>query len=304
MAHVKTVTSLCVLILLSAACRTYSVSNSCAQLYSGVFTNNHVEGTQMFLRCRIFLPCPHLNVSKVEAIEIYRSSGDHLAKMDSTRNVTIYPAGLAIKAVESGSVVSSALHMLGIHVRTSALKDDAQFGCAVTVINTEGEAVSLTSSSKLDMMTSFFALESILNYTRLTFFQSAPLRYRQHSYYYGYIMGASSHRAMQYCSTLDGYLAELDDKEEFDAIADFILTINIKVNVRVGGFYDNTENKWIFQHSAKPVTFFAWESEKPLAGGSCLALKRVQNITSASIFMSDVPCSGQFKATFLCEVDN
>lgn len=129
--------------------------------------------------------------------------------------------------------------------------------------------------------------------------------YNGNSYYLSRVHFSTDQEATASCSVFGGYLAEIDDEAEFNAIADhFVQTIGTNLaggvqGVVVSGTDEVREGTWLYQFSGTQLTYTHWFGDEPNDGRryNCLALWKANNYR-----MTDFPClNTDYNALYLCE---
>ena len=64
------------------------------------------------------------------------------------------------------------------------------------------------------------------------------------------------------CEVMEGYLTEIEDKEEYDFLLKFLKGVG-GVSFFTGGNDIDEEGVWTYWHSGKPVNYSNWHSVEP-----------------------------------------
>ncbi|KAH9488079.1 hypothetical protein Btru_065479 [Bulinus truncatus] len=107
--------------------------------------------------------------------------------------------------------------------------------------------------------------------------------------------------AISSCNMVGGYLAEINDRNEYLVIQSEFIKAGIEIML-IGGTDEAVEGKWLYQYSRSPVTFFDWNTQEPnnFNNEDCLELRK--SLTSK---MNDIPCFNSVygDSNFLCEIN-
>ena len=98
------------------------------------------------------------------------------------------------------------------------------------------------------------------------------------------------------CEVMGGYLTEIEDKEEYDFLLNFLKGVG-GANFFTGANDIDEEGVWAYWHSGKPVTYANWRSGQPnnnLNKKDCMVIRIKFNRSD------DWQCT--VKAKFVCEV--
>lgn len=118
------------------------------------------------------------------------------------------------------------------------------------------------------------------------------------SYCYKIIGDSKSYEeALTECEALGGYLPEIDDEAEFNAVASFVNTDQV---YWLGGSDAAVEGQFVFGHSGKAVDFLQWCSSQPdnaQNNENCLDLR----IKSGNWCYNDIPCESEHRYSGFCE---
>ncbi|KAH9496561.1 hypothetical protein Btru_017333 [Bulinus truncatus] len=134
---------------------------------------------------------------------------------------------------------------------------------------------------------------------------SASYTFNGKTYYLSRVHYSTEDEAIASCSVFGGYLAEINNADEFYALVSHLQqTVGSTVGgaidaVVVGGSDETREGHWVFQYSGRPVMFTDWVPGEPNDGTlyNCLALWRMGNYR-----MTDFPCvNAAYKALYVCE---
>lgn len=127
----------------------------------------------------------------------------------------------------------------------------------------------------------------------------ASTSYNNHDYIVSIPQWDSAQLANIQCQIFGGYLAEIDDQQEFDFLINFF-----KGNVPKGGYIyiggsdHGSETKWTYINSGKPMTFFKWGATEPndsSGGEDCVAI-------NANYEMNDLLCQRPEQNRYVCEI--
>ena len=104
------------------------------------------------------------------------------------------------------------------------------------------------------------------------------------------------------CRFYGGYLLEVDDKEEFEFVTNFVQkklkTATAEVNVGLGSGDEGHEGTWKFRYSSVDARFLSWAVGEPNGSTeeNCIFLSGMRSA------MYDQPCQGTDLVRFVCEV--
>ncbi|XP_035824522.1 C-type lectin domain family 3 member A-like [Aplysia californica] len=132
---------------------------------------------------------------------------------------------------------------------------------------------------------------------------SATTSYRGHNYLLSKPILVNVHEANRLCRLYGGYLAEINDKQEFQLLADFSNSHeSVTIDVMLGATDEGHEGRWTFLTSRGNMTSFVWEVSQPTGGTdqNCLYLS-----TTAKKMFDDacLKYSSSWPKRFLCEVN-
>uniref|UniRef100_A0A2C9LI92 C-type lectin domain-containing protein n=1 Tax=Biomphalaria glabrata TaxID=6526 RepID=A0A2C9LI92_BIOGL len=138
----------------------------------------------------------------------------------------------------------------------------------------------------------------IENVTNLLFYP--PLIYSNKKYVISRVPYQNSEEAMTYCTAFGGYLAEVNDQNEYRALQNFVLNTPEVDVVLVAGSDARQEGIWLYQRTGKPLSFLDWGPGQPdnLGDEDCLNMWK-----KFGGKMNDLPCG--FRSSqdrFLCEL--
>ncbi|CAL1548226.1 unnamed protein product, partial [Lymnaea stagnalis] len=113
------------------------------------------------------------------------------------------------------------------------------------------------------------------------------------------------------CEALGGYLAEVDDKNEYDVLKTLIgMPSAHGISFLLGGTDEGHEGRWVNRHSGTPLGYTSWMQGNPdnnLFNGvreNCQAMVHFDSVYD--FVMNDVTCfnsnAGMTKLYFICEV--
>ncbi|KAI8778015.1 mannose-binding protein C [Biomphalaria glabrata] len=127
-----------------------------------------------------------------------------------------------------------------------------------------------------------------------------PLIYNNKKYVISKFPYQSSVEAMTYCKAFGGYLAEVNDNNEYTALQNFVLNTQTVDIVLIAGSDAITEGTWNFQRTGGPVPILDWCPGQPdnLGEEDCLNLWKKYGGK-----MNDLPCG--FRSSedrFMCEL--
>ena len=128
--------------------------------------------------------------------------------------------------------------------------------------------------------------------------------YRNHRYFLSALTAPSPMSANTLCPLYNGYLAEINDQNEFAFINNYLKTQIMAVNyecVIVGSTDAGHEGQWSFMNSRKQMTYFNWRPSNPnnISSHDCMWLCPV----SGNFQMDDYPCDTHaYYYRFLCEI--
>ncbi|XP_055901460.1 mannose-binding protein C-like [Biomphalaria glabrata] len=129
-----------------------------------------------------------------------------------------------------------------------------------------------------------------------------PLNFNNRKYVISKFPYQSSEEAMTYCTAFGGYLAEVNDIDEYTALQNFVLNTPAVDIVLIAGSDAITEGTWRFQRTGGPVPILDWIPGQPdnLGEEDCLNLWKQYGGK-----MNDLPCG--FRSSqdrFMCELLN
>merc|ERR1719239_255502 len=110
------------------------------------------------------------------------------------------------------------------------------------------------------------------------------------------------------CRENGGYLVEINDRGEWDAIYAFLLNLD---HSRTGDFIfvgvtdDGHEGHWTYLNSGADVAFTGWVSGYPSdsTAKNCAGFNYNDYHTSYHNFWEDASCIGTFRARYMCEIN-
>ncbi|KAI8794976.1 C-type lectin contains IgSF and conserved C-type lectin [Biomphalaria glabrata] len=102
------------------------------------------------------------------------------------------------------------------------------------------------------------------------------------------------------CHMYGGYLAEIDDAEEFEFVRSFLKTKNPRFyEMLLGGSDEAQEGQWVFPYTDRPVKYFNWTIGQPDAGrganNQCIW-------RDGNYLMSDCVPLMTYDWSFVCEI--
>ncbi|CAL1546028.1 unnamed protein product [Lymnaea stagnalis] len=129
--------------------------------------------------------------------------------------------------------------------------------------------------------------------------------YKGHRYLLSKIANiASVAVAQESCELYGGYLAEIDDENEWLFVHSFIKSTKVDYRlVLIGGMDEGHTNHWVFQRTGRNVTYTKWGSGRPFVGYityNCLYL-----FGDIDWFMVDFVCfetDRTYSTRYLCEL--
>ncbi|KAH9523257.1 hypothetical protein Btru_066218 [Bulinus truncatus] len=102
------------------------------------------------------------------------------------------------------------------------------------------------------------------------------------------------------CHMYGGYLAEIDDADEFDFVRNFLILKAQKFyEIVIGGSDEAEEGKWRYVYSNRPVPYFNWTVGQPDAGRSANNLCFWRDL---KYYMSDCIMLLTYDWSYLCEI--
>ncbi|XP_055860854.1 C-type lectin domain family 4 member F-like [Biomphalaria glabrata] len=144
------------------------------------------------------------------------------------------------------------------------------------------------------------ALEKVIDAVKSLLFQH-PLIYRNSSYVISKFPFHSSEEAMKYCKAFGGYLAEVNDNNEYAAILNYLKNTPSSEEVLIAGTDSRKEGTWKFQRTGASVPVLDWNINQPddwKNNEDCLSI-----IKSQYYKMNDLPCDGSAAGyNFMCEL--
>ncbi|KAH9504711.1 hypothetical protein Btru_062622 [Bulinus truncatus] len=129
-----------------------------------------------------------------------------------------------------------------------------------------------------------------------------------HTYYLSKQLKTTVNESEDICEAFNGYLAEINNYNEFQQIQEFLTKTNDAQYVYVSGTDEGRENHWVLHHSQQVMTFDQWYSssqgdwKEPNSGPSqnCIMLYR-----QFDWHMLDTFChQNSGSLYFLCEIPN
>ncbi|XP_035827756.1 uncharacterized protein LOC118478382 [Aplysia californica] len=134
---------------------------------------------------------------------------------------------------------------------------------------------------------------------------STTTGYRGHNYLLSKPILVNVHEANRLCRLYGGYLAEINDKQEFQHLADFSSSHvpgSVSIGVMLGATDEGHEGRWTFLTSGGNMTSFVWGNSEPSRGANqdCLY------ISTNSKTMMDEIClkyTSVWQWRFLCEIN-
>ena len=106
------------------------------------------------------------------------------------------------------------------------------------------------------------------------------------------------------CELQGGYLAELQDKDEYDQVVDFI-TQNMhepKRRTIVAGTDEESEGIWRYSRTGNPISYTQWARNYPRhSRGSVYNCLMLATETSP-VLMYDSTCVSNGRIQFVCEI--
>ncbi|KAH9500442.1 hypothetical protein Btru_071898 [Bulinus truncatus] len=108
-------------------------------------------------------------------------------------------------------------------------------------------------------------------------------------------------QAIDFCELMGGYLAEIEDSDEYQIVTGEFSRSTADVML-LGGTDAEKEGTWLYQHSRVPVKFFHWLHGQPDNAGNneaCIEVRKIFHLK-----MNDVVCSNSQHgdSNFLCEI--
>nr|KAI8743237.1 perlucin-like protein [Biomphalaria glabrata] len=144
------------------------------------------------------------------------------------------------------------------------------------------------------------ALEKVKDSLTPLLFQP-PLVYGNSSYVISTFPHKDSIEAMKYCQAFGGYLAEVDDRNEFKEIQKLFMRSSVVEMLLIAGSDEFREGTWTFQRTGVALPFMSWAPGEPnnfKKSEHCLSLWRFYQGK-----MNDATCSFRDdKARFMCEL--
>ncbi|KAK6969964.1 mannose-binding protein C [Biomphalaria glabrata] len=127
-----------------------------------------------------------------------------------------------------------------------------------------------------------------------------PLFYNNKKYVISRVTYQSSEEAMTYCTAFGGYLAEVDDKNEYAALQKFVVSTPGVDMVLIAGTDASKEGTWKFQRTLAPMPVLDWCAGQPDDRNveDCMTLWK-----SYGTKMNDIGCdfrSADYR--FMCEL--
>ncbi|GFR89927.1 C-type lectin 11 [Elysia marginata] len=101
--------------------------------------------------------------------------------------------------------------------------------------------------------------------------------------------------ADSFCGQFGGYLAEIDDEEEYKFIVNFLWKVGGHAFM-TGGYDINREKHWVYWRSGKPVEYLRWSESNP---DNYRGVEDCMEISLSRGGFNDVDCKSSKK--FLCE---
>jgi len=127
--------------------------------------------------------------------------------------------------------------------------------------------------------------------------------YNNHFYFLSEVQSTIDIQAFQQkCQESLGYLVEINDQSEFEALRDFILGFNdIYHDIYIGITDEGHEGRWTYLTSGADVTFNKWMSGQPDTGTSenCAVWSSVDTDPG----LADWICVGTHACRYMCEVN-
>ncbi|KAI8778016.1 perlucin isoform X1 [Biomphalaria glabrata] len=151
---------------------------------------------------------------------------------------------------------------------------------------------SLTNCSAVALQAQIEAISAELFYP--------PLNYGGMKYIISKVPFYNADHAIKNCKAFGGYLAEIDDTDEYTALKNYLdITPNVNI-VMIAGSDAVTRGTWLFQRTGQPVPVLDWAPNQPTLRGqeNCLNLWK-----DFGGLMMDVACdSVNFDSSFMCEL--
>ncbi|GFR78488.1 collectin-10 [Elysia marginata] len=98
-----------------------------------------------------------------------------------------------------------------------------------------------------------------------------------------------------FCGVFGGYLAEIDDAEEYKFIVNFLKKVD-GYEVMTGGYDIDKERHWVYWHSGQPVKYSHWSEGNP---NNYRGIEDCMEINLHRGGFNDLDCKSKRK--FLCE---
>ncbi|XP_005103183.1 C-type lectin domain family 10 member A-like [Aplysia californica] len=114
----------------------------------------------------------------------------------------------------------------------------------------------------------------------------ASTNYRGHHYFVSEQLWGNVFEANRLCQLYGGYLVEINDRQEFDFLIDFLNKHTYLERVWVGATDKHHEGTWTFMTSGGYMTTFAWQDQEPSGGSS----ENCMSLHIGDKEMSDVHC--------------
>ncbi|XP_055880944.1 uncharacterized protein LOC129925311 [Biomphalaria glabrata] len=118
----------------------------------------------------------------------------------------------------------------------------------------------------------FETLKSRINVSKHSYFKISDVYNGKRYYLSQYERIANMAASMATCILYGGYLAEIDDGDEFSFIKGFVRKSRGIRLILVGGNDEETEGTWMFEHSKKKVDNFFIQSDRKSRDYNCLFL--------------------------------
>ncbi|KAI8778023.1 perlucin [Biomphalaria glabrata] len=262
------------------------------------FTNENLstQERKLVLNCTATLPCRE-KISSVTFMGILRLSetSSELLAFTNDKHIAEKSGNKDILGLSTDSFFNAnGESYLSVSYKQDSNAQPNEIDCIVRGFDSSGELVIMSDTLKYKPKICSDKNENIKKYCSSTF------SYNKRKYCFSNLSIANVSEAISYCNLMGGYLAEIDNRDEYLVIqSQFNDAVEKYPDLMIGGTDAAKEGTWIYQNSLKPVSYFDWSQQQPdnsQGREHCLELKRMYNSR-----MNDEPCFN-LKHNFACEI--
>lgn len=129
---------------------------------------------------------------------------------------------------------------------------------------------------------------------------AAQAPYMGKTYYLSHPMMMNSAVADSLCRLYGGYMVEINNKAEYDFVADMVQKKAMGDSVALGASDEAHEGSWMFMQSGSAMNTLVWQAGQPDGQGIENCLYLTGNSTDTGMY--DDVCMGQGMDRFICEI--